>query len=320
VSVDKKNVSDEDPLFSIVVPTFHRPRSLARLLAAIQQLEFPLDRLEVIVVDDSGTDNLEPIVSPFRQSFPILLLRTPHTGPAPARQFGIDSARGRYLACTDDDCLPAPDWLKRLDAGFAECPECAIGGPAINGLPENPFSSTTQIVFDYVTSHWNRAEVSYLGTGNVTYPARQFHDVGGLDRTWNLWGGEDRDLCRRWLAAGRRFRFDPGVRVYHYHPLNLRTFLGQHFRYGRGASRLYRQSAMQPPGFYRGLITAGFRGDGHHSGLVTGGLLLLAQAATFCGFLYERLSAGLHGNPVPARHPINATVPRDRSLQDRRVL
>jgi glycosyltransferase involved in cell wall biosynthesis len=323
VSADEKDkLPDGDPLFSIVVPTFHRPLALARLLASIRQLDFPLDRLEVIVVDDSGTDHLESIVAPFRQSYSILLLRTPHRGPALARQFGVESAHGQYIAFTDDDCLPSPDWLKRLEAGFADDPEFAIGGPVINGLPENPYSSTTQLIYDYVTSQWNRMEVSFLGTSNVSYPAHQFRAAGGFDPTWSLCGGEDRDLCRRWLAAGRRFRFHPEVRIYHYHALNMSTFLGQHFRYGRGASRWYRQSAMPPPGFYQGLLAAGFRGDDHHSGLVTGGLLLLAQAATFCGFLYERLSPGVRGKPTTAKDPFtaNSTVQGDRSLPNRRVL
>jgi cellulose synthase/poly-beta-1,6-N-acetylglucosamine synthase-like glycosyltransferase len=279
------------PIFSVVIPTFHRPEALSALLKGIAANCFPKDQVEVIVVDDSGSGDLEPVLAPFRECYPVVALRTPHLGPAPARQAGIDIAQGEYLAFTDDDCIPDPNWLAELKVGLEANPGCAIGGWVSNGLPENLFSSSSHIIFEYVVRYHARGEVDYVGTGNVAYPAASFRAIGGLDRTWQNWGGEDRDLCRRWRGSGRRFVVHAAANIRHCHPLTLRNFWNQHVRYGRGASQYHQTSPFSRLGFYWGLIGAGFSGDGRHPRLFTGAAVVLSQVAIGCGFAWERLVA-----------------------------
>lgn len=250
--------------------------------------------MEVIIVDDSGENNLEPLLAQFRNRFCLISLGTPHLGPAPARQAGIDLARGKYLVFTDDDCIPDTNWLMELQRALDANPGCAIGGIVTNGLPENAFATASQILFDYFVGRCGESQVDYVGTGNAGYPADGFRTIGGLDRRWQLWGGEDRDLCRRWRASGRTFLLCPSAVVRHFHPLTLRKFWNQQFRYGRGASRFHRESRLQRPGFYTGLVAAGFRG-----GLLTGVLTLLSQAAIACGFFTERLLASRNQQQRP---------------------
>ncbi len=276
------------PVFSIVVPTFRRPGALATLLKGIAAINFPKNQLEVIVVDDSGCGDPEPVLAPFRDCFALIALHTPHLGPGPARQAGIDLAQGEYLAFTDDDCIPDPDWLRELQFALEANPECAVAGALLNGLPENLFSSVSQRMFDYLVHNTGGHEVEFVGTGNVAYPAAAFHAIGGMDRDWPIWGGEDRDLCCRWRGSGRRFIVHPPAVIRHYHPLTLRRFWNQHFRYGRGACRFHRTHRLQSAGFYWRLLAAGFCADGRHSGLLTGMLTLVSQVATGCGFLVER--------------------------------
>lgn len=269
-----------------MVPTFRRPQALAALLKGIAATRFPRNRIEVIIVDDSGYDELEPVLAPFRGCYHLIAIRTPHLGPGPARQAGIDLAQGKYLAFTDDDCVPDPDWLVELQAALGANPGCAVGGEVINGLRDNSFSSASQMIFEYFSQQSAFNEVEYVGTGNVAYPGPAFREIGGLDRNWRVWGGEDRDLCRRWRASGRRFVFHSPARILHYHPLTLRKFLHQHFRYGRGAGQFHRASPLRRSGFYTGLIAAGFSGRPR---LLTGTLVVLSQMATACGFLRERI-------------------------------
>jgi glycosyltransferase involved in cell wall biosynthesis len=84
------------------------------LLQSISEQRFPLQDIEVIIVDDSGEGNLGQVVQSFARLYRLTLLVTAHLGPGPARQTGIDSAQGVNLAFTDDDCVPDPDWLKSL--------------------------------------------------------------------------------------------------------------------------------------------------------------------------------------------------------------
>jgi glycosyltransferase involved in cell wall biosynthesis len=277
-------------VFSIVVPTFRRPQALAALLAGIDAQQFPHDSMEVIIVDDSGNDEIEPVLAQFRSRFSLTGLTTQHLGPAPARQAGIDLAKGRYLAFTDDDCIPDPAWLAELQLALEANPGCAIAGAVLNGLPRNACATASQAIFEFFVSWQAKNEVEYVGTGNVGYPAEDFRAIGGLDRNWELWGGEDRDLSRRWRASARRYLIHRPAIIRHYHPLTPRKFWNQHFRYGRGAARFVRSSTLQPSGFYLGLVTYGFRGGDRGFSPLTGSLVLVSQAATVCGFLTEHLS------------------------------
>ena len=54
------------PSFSIVIPTYSRPGQLRECLLALSALEYPRDRLEVIVVDDGRQTPLDAVVAPFR--------------------------------------------------------------------------------------------------------------------------------------------------------------------------------------------------------------------------------------------------------------
>jgi glycosyltransferase involved in cell wall biosynthesis len=79
-----------------VIPTYHRPQQLAACLQALTRLDYPLDRFEVILVDDGGGISLDDILAPFREVLCMTLLRQPHAGPAGARNVGAANAKGIF--------------------------------------------------------------------------------------------------------------------------------------------------------------------------------------------------------------------------------
>ncbi|MEL6605516.1 MAG: glycosyltransferase, partial [Cyanobacteria bacterium J06614_10] len=76
------------PMFSVVVPTYNRPKQLERCLMALVQLKYPRDRCEIIVVDDGSQTPLDSVVGPFQQYVNIQLIRQENAGPAAARNAG----------------------------------------------------------------------------------------------------------------------------------------------------------------------------------------------------------------------------------------
>ena len=143
------------PLFSIIVPTFQRPSQLEGCLTALARQRCSPERFEVIVVDD-GSDTLPArAVTAWNGSIPVKLIRQRHAGPATARNRGALEASGTVLAFTDDDCRPAPDWLRRLDDRFAAAPDCAVAGRTMNRLAGNAYSTASQTLTDYLYAHYN---------------------------------------------------------------------------------------------------------------------------------------------------------------------
>jgi predicted dehydrogenase/glycosyltransferase involved in cell wall biosynthesis len=282
--------------FSVVVPTFRRSAALRELLAALAAQRLPHDRFEVVVVNDGGTDPLAGVIAPFREHLNIVLLEDGHRGCAGARQAGVAAARGRWLVFTDDDCRPTPEWLLRLEERCRQAPGCAIGGMVINGLPDNLYSEATQLTLSCLDERLNGGGACrFFPTCNLSFPGSSYAMVGGLDAHWPIAGGEDRDLCERWLRAGFRIvRADDCV-VLHYHKLNLRSYWRQHFNYGQGA-HLYRTRCASVVGsapglealrFYMLLPASAFRRYRGLKAIRLSLLLALGQAANALGFAWQ---------------------------------
>ena len=126
---------DTRPSFSIIVPTYNRPRPLAACLHSLARLNYPSDRLEIIVVNDGGERLVKlPEVLNLREHVQA------NAGPAAARNYGANHAAGEFLAFVDDDCQPEPDWLARLAVQLEETPESLAGGQTRNILPDNRYA------------------------------------------------------------------------------------------------------------------------------------------------------------------------------------
>ncbi len=283
--------------FSIVVPAHNRPLRLSQCLQAIATLAFPVTRYEVIVVDDGSEESLEPVVVPFLSHLNITLLRQPNSGPAGARNTGAAKARGRYVVFTDDDCRPDPGWLDALATRLQASPSCAAGGKTVNGLAENPFSSASQILIEYLYRHWNRDadDAVFITSNNLAFPRARFVEVRGFDPNFPLAAAEDRELCDRWRSQGGRIVFVPDAIVHHFHALNLKTFLVQHFNYGRGAliyhdlrrRRAEQRAPVKPGPFYRHLLKYAFTRAGGLRGVAVVTLVGLSQIVMPMGFLRQ---------------------------------
>jgi GT2 family glycosyltransferase len=287
------------PFFSIVIPTYARPKQLASCLHSLTCLNYPRDHLEVIVVDDGSAIQLEPVVAPFRTQLDLLLVRQPNAGPARARNSGAEHAKGAFLAFTDDDCAPAPAWLHTLAARFAGTPDHMIGGRALNALPNNPYATTSQLMTDAVYAYYNDdpCQAHFFTTNNLAVPADRFRAIGGFDTTFPLAASEDREFCDRWLRHGYQMTYAPEALVYHAHVLTFRSFWRQHFKYGRGAFHFHQVRARRgwgrikvDPKFYLHLF--GYPFSRVHSGraMLCEALLLLSYAAYTAGFWWERVS------------------------------
>jgi N-acetylmuramoyl-L-alanine amidase len=104
------------PLFSVVIPTHGRPGLLAEAVRSV--LAQTVTSLEVLVVDDHG----DPPVGPFEDPRVRVLRRDATGGPGAARNAGIDTASGRFLAFLDDDDLWTPNRLDLALAGLRRAP------------------------------------------------------------------------------------------------------------------------------------------------------------------------------------------------------
>ena len=289
---------DKAPFFSIIIPTYERNQQLESCILSIIALKYPKYRFEVIVVDDGGEEPVRPVLSQYLEKLDLRLLYQEKAGPANARNLGAASANGEYLAFLDDDCAPDPHWLGRLAVRFNQSTCSAIGGFTVNSLPNNPFSSVSQMIVDYLYSYYNLnfENAGFLTSNNLAVSAAGFDSVGGFDTSMPLAGGEDREFCSRWIAQGYPMIFAPEAIVYHYHDLSMLTFWRQHFNYGRGSAmcnrlgvvEIDRERKFKPLSFYLNLLLHPLSAGKHGSRLSLLLLMIISQWATVMGFAREQ--------------------------------
>jgi glycosyltransferase involved in cell wall biosynthesis len=206
-------LSTDFPFVSVIVPTYQRAKYLPHLFAAVGRQVYPADRLELIVVDNSSTDDTESVVETWAQAMPFTLRfrRKDNNGPAASRNVGARLARGDVLAFTDSDCIPDPRWIinavRHLEAGAD-----IVAGPMIglrrasDGLVQHK-----QVFHDDGT----------YPTGNAIMRRFWYDAVGGFDEQFGIypWGGlvagEDTDFAWRMRRAGATIRWAYDVRVGH---------------------------------------------------------------------------------------------------------
>jgi GT2 family glycosyltransferase len=238
------------PIIAVVVPTYDRPHALEACLRALAAQTLARDQFEVIVADDGSTAPVAAIPAGVpgdaSRTLQLRVVRQENVGPAAARNLGAASARARYLAFTDDDCEPAPDWLERLLARLEAGPDILVGGGMRNGRPTNACAAATQAIMDFVYGeHWRRSGTRLFSTSNLSLSAAGFRKIGGFSPQFPDAAGEDYDLCWRWQESGGRAEYAPEAVIVHCHALTFRAYLRQHFRYGRGLLRVRRRRAAR---------------------------------------------------------------------------
>ena len=289
------------PFFSIIIPTYNRPVQLGSCLKAISLLDYPRDCFEVIVVDDGSQKSPEAVVVFYQNLFDLTLVICEHAGPADARNTGASRARGKFLAFTDDDCMPASCWLQKLAKRFEETSDCAIGGLTVNVLHDNLCSIASQLLIDYLYTYYNEDanHARFLTSNNFALPDESFHELKGFDNiTFLRAAGEDREFCDRLLHHGCRVVYVPEALVFHRHELTFSAYLQQHFNYGRGAFHFHQKRYLrdkepvriEPASFYIQLIRYPFLKVKGRWPLMLAFLLIVSQIANAAGFYAEWIS------------------------------
>ena len=235
------------PSVSLIIASYRRPQQLVECLANLETLDYPRERLEIVVIDDGSTPPYAPLLHEWNERLPLLTLRQTNGGPSVARNFGVSRSSGELLAFTDDDCSPGPDWLKILVARQQQTPEAMVGGYTRNGLVDNPYASASQRLIDILYAHYNaNPQQARFFTGNNMLMRRvDFEAVGGFSPLFRQAAAEDRNICARWLASGRTMIYVPEAQIIHRHLLTLRSFWRQHMLYARGAIRFQRSLTVE---------------------------------------------------------------------------
>lgn len=211
------------PYVSIIIPSYNESKFIRFCLESLKNLNYPQEKLEIIVVDNGSSDDTVLICSEYTSKIYI----APGLTVADLRNLGAREAVGEIYAFIDADCVAGMDWLKNAIDVFKQ-EECVTG-------------SKYDIPLDarWIEKVWfsqkprGRAEVAYINSGNMIIPEKVFNKIGGFDES--LITGEDYDLCLRAKKFTKIFS-DDSVKVIHLgNPKTLASFLKREIWHGLGS-------------------------------------------------------------------------------------
>ena len=229
------------PFVSLIIPTYNRGKMLVSCVETLLVLDYPKEKLEIIVVDDASPISVD-LVS-YKPLVRVIRLDQ-NSGPGAARNIAVKEAQGEIIAFLDDDCLADKDWLKTLVACFHNTEIAAVGVRVESASLSRPLDKYEQVQSPLLMGDSQRkvrkgGSLSYLATCNLLVRKKSLVDLGGFDPLLRV--GEDVDLCWRLLAKGEQIYYFPGGVVYHHHRSGLIQFLKRRYNYGQSEAKLQKR-------------------------------------------------------------------------------
>jgi glycosyltransferase involved in cell wall biosynthesis len=230
------------------------------ILEALTRLEPPSGGWKLVAVDNGSTDDTRAVLERYRARLPLTVTAEPRPGKNHAINAGLSLVEGDLVVFTDDDVIPAPDWLVRFRACADANPSCTIfGGPIVarwertppdwvrNWVPQGPAFGVTRPDLPDGPVHPGQ-----IFGGNLAVRADVFRGGGSFDPslgprgTAYSMGGETQFLLRL-HNAGHQSRFLRAAPVEHFvraHQIERRWLLRRAVRFGRSIPRM---ALLWPP-------------------------------------------------------------------------
>jgi glycosyltransferase involved in cell wall biosynthesis len=227
------------PFVTIIMSIRNEAAYIRRSLGAVLAQDYPLERMEVLVVDGMSADGTREAVEELASTHPhisVRLLDNPARIVPTALNIGLRHARGEVIIRVDGHCEIAPDYVRHcveiLERTGADC----VGGPIVTvgesliaraiALAQSSLFGVGGVAF---RTRVNRA--GYVDTVPFgAYRRQVFDSIGLFDE--ELVRNQDDEFNFRLTQAGGRIWLDPSIRSVYYSRTSLRGLWRQYFQYG----------------------------------------------------------------------------------------
>ncbi len=220
------------PSISIAIPAYNEEGNIVGAIKSLLGLDYPRDKVEIIVVDDGSSDRTSEIVNEFKN---VKLIRQKNAGKAAALNTSIRNARGDLFACLDADSRVQRDALKKIINHFSDKDVASVICAIRVEKPKNLVERLQW--YEYLFSAFVRRLLSKVGALNMTpgvfsvYRRDVLVKVGGFDE-----GGltEDFEMAMRLHKNMYNIKIENSSVGYTKAPDNFGDLIKQRERWARG--------------------------------------------------------------------------------------
>ena len=236
-------------MITLIFATHNGEKTLPSLLDALCAINVPNGGLKIIAVDNASTDASVSIIDQYRSKLPITLLSQPLRGKNKAINIALPYIEGDLVVFTDDDIVPAQDWLESYESAAQKYPNYQIFGGSIRpSWPRKPdkwiLEKVNQgVVYAATNPALKDEEVPprQVWGGNMMIRSELFNcgnrfneEIGPSKGNYTM--GSETEFTARMHKAGCLCRFVPEAKVFHIirdNQLDLNWILGRAIKNGK---------------------------------------------------------------------------------------
>ena len=202
----------DQPFISVIIPVYNGGRYIERCLDALISSIYPA--FEILVIDDHSTDDTVKIA---RQKGVNVLQLTEQQGPAAARNFGAQYARGEIVFFVDSDVIVRRDTIALVAGNFRQNPEIvAVFGSYDDEPQEENFISQYRNLFHHFHHQHSYTDAFTFWAGCGAIRKKVFEEMGGFNQErYTKPSIEDIELGYRIHNKGYRILLDKDLQVKH---------------------------------------------------------------------------------------------------------
>lgn len=224
------------PLVSVVIPVYNEQRYIRECLDSVFAQDYPIDRVEVIVVDGHSTDSTAAII---RSEYPkVVLLENPERIVPISMNVGIRAAKGEYIVRLDAHALYPSDYISYLITNAVALSADNVG-VCCQTLPANSTVKAKAIAIALSTKFGMGNSQFRIGTDRIRrvdtvpfgcYHRSVFERIGLYDE--ELVRNQDDEFNARLIKKGGKIFLLPGLVVKYYARDTVRKVSKMFYQYG----------------------------------------------------------------------------------------
>ena len=228
--------------YSVVIPVYNRPDEVSELLASIAAQ--PFRDFELLVVEDGSSIKCEDIVNQYSDKLDIKYLYKENGGPAMARNYAAERAKGDYLLILDSDTVIPEGYFEAIENFLKHNDPDAFGGPDRGGDDFTPvqkaisYSMTSFFTTGGIRGGKRKITRFFPRSFNMGVKREVFVQLGGFSA---MRFGEDVDFSMRVVEAGYSTALIPDAWLYHKRRTDFRKFYRQVRNSGKARIALTRR-------------------------------------------------------------------------------
>lgn len=228
----------EYPEVSIIVPCYNEERTILGTVDSLLNLDYPKDKLKLIIVDDGSKDNTWNVIQVFADRENIKIFKKKNGGKYTALNFALTKIDTPFLGCLDADSFVDSQALKRIMTYFDDKDTMAVAPSIIVDNPKNILQGAQKAEYDM--SVYNKKMLAFLGGIHVTpgpfsiFRKKVFEDLGPYRHAHNT---EDQEIALRMQEHHYKIEHCPDAYVYTVAPDTVKKLYRQRLRWIYGFIR-----------------------------------------------------------------------------------